>query len=191
MGRDALIILKQVKRTYPPLLQDMSIHYSQPKGFVGRNICYAIYVNDLYYGAIVGGSSTRHLAGRDEFFNWGKGEKKLNNIVNNIFYHVEKQDGKYPMRWFTVEILKQYKMKIEKDWLDKYGDEVIGHESLVELPRTGLCYKKAGWREVGMTKGFTCKRIAGKGTDAWSGKRVWDTNKLRPKRVFTTWAETH
>lgn len=34
------------------------------------------------------------------------------------------------------------------------------------------------------TVGYTCKRAAGKGTDAWTGKRVWDTKNLRPKRVF-------
>ena len=70
------------------------------------------------------------------------------------------------------------------DWESKYGDKVIGFETLVELPRTGELYLRAGWSEVGITKGYTCKRVAGKGTDSWSGKRVWDTKKLRPKRVF-------
>lgn len=41
-----------------------------------------------------------------------------------------------------------------------------------------------GWDLVGQTKGYTCKRGAGKGTDDWSGKRVWDTENLRPKLVF-------
>jgi len=41
-----------------------------------------------------------------------------------------------------------------------------------------------GWEMVGQTKGFTCKRVAGIGTDSWGGKRVWDTENLRPKLVF-------
>ena len=61
-------ILELVKRTDPRLLADMKIHYSQPKGFVGRNICYAILFDGIYYGGIVGGSSTLHLVGRDVFF---------------------------------------------------------------------------------------------------------------------------
>ena len=61
---------------------------------------------------------------------------------------------------------------------------MLGWETLVELPRTGTLYACDGWAEVGMTKGYTCKRVAGKGTDAWTGKRVWDTKNLRPKRVF-------
>ena len=155
----------------------MEIHYSHPKGFVGRNICYAIMVHGICYGTIVGGSATRFLPGREVL-------GTLNNGVNNIFYHIEKQNGQYPMRWFSQLVLKEYRVAIERDWMYKYGDNVFWHETLVELPRVGLSYKKDGWEEVGITKGYTCKRTAGKGTDAWTGKRIWDTKNLRPKRVF-------
>jgi len=179
-----MLNLVKIKRTDPRLLANMAVHYSKPKGFVGRNICYAVMWNNTYYGAIVGGSATLHLAGRNDYFEITKAE--LNNIVNNIFFHVEKVDNKYPCRWFTVEVLKAFRAEIQLDWWDKYADNVIGFESLVELPRTGDCYKKDKWDLVGQTTGFTCKRVAGKGTDSWSGKRVWNTDKnsLRPKLVF-------
>lgn len=74
--------------------------------------------------------------------------------------------------------------KINVDWKEKYGDEIIGFESLIEIPRTGECYRRDGWEMIGQTKGFTCKRTAGKGTDSWGGKRVWDKENLRPKLVF-------
>lgn len=178
--------LERIKRTDPRILVNMSIHYSQPKGFVGRNICYAVLYNDIYYGSIVGGSSTLHLAGRDEFFDLTKENKKqcLKQIINNIFFHIEKVEGKYPTRCFAQKVLELFRETIVKDWLIQYKDEVIGFESLVELPRTGECYKRDGWNLVGQTIGYTCKRIAGKGTDSWSGKRVWDTENLRPKLVF-------
>jgi Domain of unknown function (DUF4338) len=184
-----MICLEPIKRTNPRILADMEIHYSQPRGFVGRNICYAIVVADVYYGAIVGGSSTLHLVGRDEFFGLTKENKKveLNRIVNNIFYHIEKKNGKYPVRNMVQNVLKMFRKQVAFDWQSKYGDTVIGFESLVELPRTGEAYKRDGWTEVGITKGQTCKRVAGKGTDSWTGKRVWDTKNLRPKRVFVKW----
>lgn len=87
-------------------------------------------------------------------------------------------------------MLREYRKTIEADWKQKYGDDVLWHETLVELPRTGDCYKKDGWRLVGQTKGYTCKRIAGNGTDSWTGKRVWDTENLRPKLVFVFDPET-
>ncbi len=141
-----MITLEIIKRTDPRILQNMSIHYSQPKGFVGRNICYAVMFGGLYYGSIVGGSATMHLPNRNFFFNIDK--TKLNNIVNNIFFHIEKVNGSYPMRNFAQKVLGVYRSQIELDWFNRYGDKVIGHESLVELPRTGDCYS----RELGFNR---------------------------------------
>jgi hypothetical protein len=179
-----MIELNEIKRTDPRLLADMAIHYSQPGGFVGRNICYAVESDGIYYGGIVGGSATRFLPGRDQFFQDNGINPSLNEIVNNIFYHVEKKDGAYPCRNFVPKVLALFREKIAERWVDKYGDPVLLFESLVELPRTGDCYHRDGWEETGLTKGYTCKRIAGKGTDSWTGKRVWNTTDLRPKRVF-------
>ena len=175
-----MLLLQIVKRTDARILENMKNHYSQPKGFVGRNICYAILWNNKYYGSIVGGSATLHLPNREKHI----GNTNLNNIVNNIFYHVEKINNEYPKRNFAQFVLSEFRKKISNDWQNKYGDNVLFFESLVELPRTGEIYKRDGWIEIGITKGFTCKRIEGKGTDSWSGKRVWDTKNLRPKRVF-------
>lgn len=206
-----MLILEQIKRTDPKILKNMSIHYSKPKGFVGRNICYAIYwqtetqvlenhigeqnvttpiVSKIYYGSIVGGSATMNLPGRNEFFNFEKSNSEnLNQVINNIFFHVEKietQNGpKYPVRYFTSKILKLFRSQIQIDWKNKYNNSVIGFESLVELPRTGECYKQDDWILVGQTKGFTCKRGPGKDkNEKFSGTRVWDYENLRPKLVF-------
>lgn len=172
------IVLLKVKRSHPEMLKRMAVHYSQPRGFVGRSICYLIIFNDECYGSIAGGSATRFLPGR-------KIHKSLNHGVNNIFFHIERLGcGGYPVREFTVKVLKAYRLAVEKDWLRKYGNEVLWHETLVEPPRTGECYKRDGWQQVGETKGYTCKRVSGNGTDSWTGKRVWDTVNLRPKLVF-------
>jgi hypothetical protein len=177
-----MLKLTLTKRTDPRLLKLMDIHYSQPKGFVGRNMCYAVEYSEKFYGYIVGGSATKHLAGRHEFL--GTDKTQLNNIINNIFYHIEPINDKYPKRNFSTFVIAEWVKIAQIDWQNKFGNEVVGFETLIELPRTGECYRRAGWTEVGMTKGFTCKRVAGNGTDSWSGKRVWDTKNLRPKRVF-------
>lgn len=176
------ITLIEVPKTDFHLRRLMAVHYSQPKGFVGRSLCYLVTSSDVLYGAIVGGSATLHLPGRNEFFNIEK--KGLGSIVNNIFYHIEKQSGRYPFRNFTFGVLQRWEERISVDWTRKYGDPVLGFESLVELPRTGEIYLRNGYELVGQTLGYTCKRGPGKGTDSWSGKRVWDTKNLRPKHVF-------
>jgi Druantia protein DruA len=184
-----LITLEQIKRTDNRILADMAAHYSKPRGFVGRNICYAIMCDGTYYGTIVGGSATLHLVGRDEFFGIETENKRaiLRRIVNNIFFHIEKRGGCYPVRNMVQSVLRLFRNRIILDWKQRYGDTVLGFESLVELPRTGEAYKRDGWQEVGVTVGYTCKRISGKGrhrTDAWTGQRVWDVKHKRPKRVF-------
>ena len=162
----------------------MQEHYSKPRGFVGRNICYAIFYDNIYYGHIVAGSATRFLQGRNEFLEIDINQ--LNNVINNIFFNVSKVGGKYPIRNFTSFIIKLFTKIAARDWELRYNDKVIGFETLIEKPRTGEAYKRAGWVKVGETHGYTCKRVGGKGTDTWSGKRVWNTDKnfLRPKHVF-------
>lgn len=176
--------LHRTKRTDSRLLSKMSTHYSQPKGFVGRSIFYAVEYDGIYYGHIGGGSATRFLSGRNEFL--GITIKELNNVVNNIFYSIGKVGDGYPVRNFTSLVVEGFVNRIKTDWADKYGDTVKGFETLVEKPRTGELYRRAGWNQVGETKGFTCKRVAGKGTDSWGGKRVWNTDSesLRPKIIL-------
>jgi hypothetical protein len=174
--------LEVTKRTDSRLLELMSRHYSQPLGFVGRNICYAVLWNGEYYGHIVGGSATKFLPGRNSFFEIEK-NSQLVHVINNIFFHVEPFQP-YPIRNFTSHVVETWRHTCALDWQDKYGDFVRGWETLIELPRTGDLYRKDGWIEVGQTHGYTCKRTAGKGTDSWSGKRVWDTKNLKPKLVL-------
>lgn len=184
-----MLCLERIKRTDPRILADMAVHYSSTGGFVGRNICYAIIHDGTYYGAIVGGSATLHLVGRDEFFEIEKTVKKqtLRRIVNNIFFHIEKRGDRYPVPNMVPKVMHLFRERVVYDWQEKYGDPVIGFESLIELPRTGKAYERDGWTEVGITVGYTCKRVSGKGkhrTDSWTGQRVWDTKNKRPKRVF-------
>lgn len=176
--------LIHTKNTDGRLRARMRDHYSHPKGFVGRNICYAIVFDGVYYGHTVGGSATRFLKGRNEFLEISL--DNLNCVVNNVFYNVSKVDGRYPIRNFVPFVIRRFVSTISIDWYEKYGDSVLGFETLIEKPRSGECYRRAGWSLVGETKGYTCKRIAGKGTDSWSGKRVWNTDKnsLRPKWCF-------
>jgi hypothetical protein len=177
----APIILTRIPKSDPDLRGWMAVHYSAPKGFVGRQLIYKIFVGNVCYGATVAGSATRHLPGRTDFFGQ---EFPLNNLVNNTFFHIEKQNGLYPFRNFSSAIVKAWRSIVMRDWPLFYGSPVNGFETLVELPRTGQLYYRDGWTEVGMTKGYTCKRVGGVGTDGWSGKRVWDVKNLRPKRVF-------
>ena len=160
------------------LRRDAENHYSQPKGFVGRSLCYAVLHDGNYFGSIVAGSATKHLPGRSEFFG---ADFTLERVINNVFFHIERP---YPIRNFAIKVLALWRTTAAADWGRIYGDRVIGFESLIQLPRTGETYKRDGWTLVGQTKGYTCKRGPGQGSDSWTGKRVWNTTDLVPKLVF-------
>lgn len=177
-----MIILQITKRTDRRLLHRMKNHYSKPQGFVGRVICYSIECFGEYFGHIIAGSATRFLLNRNEFF--GIELKTLNLVANNIFFNCEPVSDKYPLRNFTTTEVVKFLNQIRVDWFTKYSDVLLGVETLVELPRTGELYKRSGFKELGVTKGFTCKRTSGIGTDSYGGKRVWNTENLKPKIIL-------
>jgi hypothetical protein len=172
-----MLRLVRTNKSDPAFKAMMAVHYSQPKGFVGRQLLYRVEYAGICYGGIAFGSSTKNLPGRRIC-------GSLNHGVNNTFYHMEKQNGCYPLRNFTAQVLIAAEYRVLDDYANVYGDLVLWFESLVELPRTGEIYRRAGYSEVGQTIGMTCKRMAGASTDSWSGRRVWDEKNLRPKRVF-------
>lgn len=179
MGGNALELIRASKGD-PVIKAWMAKHYSAPKGFVGRQLLYKIVTDFGCLGAIAGGSATLHLPGREIIFH----PFEINRVVNNTFFHVEKPAVGYPCRNFTTAVVAEWRRVVSTDWETNYADSVAGFETLVELPRSGELYRRDHWSLVGQTLGQTCKRIAGKGTDSWSGKRVWDTKNLRPKLVF-------
>lgn len=185
-----MVILERISKSDHGLYYAMLGHYSGTYGFVGRQLIYRILFNEDIYGYIAGGSATKNLPGRLDFLGPHIG---LKNIVNNTFFHLERKDGKYPCRNFTAQIIKIWRHAVCSHWPEKYDDQVLAFETLVEVPRTGDIYKRDGWTQVGLTQGFVCKRIAesvvGKSTDSWSGKRVWTKDESRRKHVFVRFAE--
>lgn len=176
-----MIELELSKKSDEEVKYLMSIHYSHPKGFVGRQLIYKIYNDKDFVGIITGGSATLYLPNRNEFFG---DTYYLNGIINNNFFHlIDNHEDKN----LGTKVLALWRKKVIIDWQQKYKDKVIGFESLVELPRTGAMYKADNWTLVGQTKGYTCRRVSGKETGKFTGgKRVWNTNldELRPKLVF-------
>ena len=180
------------KKTDSKLKKMIDRHYTHPKGFVGRSLCYAIFYDNQYYGHIVAGSCVQYLPGRQDFIG-DEWRSKMNNIVNNTFFHIEPQGGKYPVRNFSQKVLSEFRKRVLTDWFEKYGDEVIAFETLIypeiledDRLRNGGIYLRDGWEHVGVTKGKECKRIGGKDkNEKFGGVRVWDDNSpLRPKIVL-------
>lgn len=165
--------------------------YAGSGGVVGRALCYLIETGPPWkvWGGIIAGSACLHLPGRDEFFGLGARRARdgapLTGIVNNVFFRLERDAGeRYPLRNFGPRIIEAWRNAVARDWLRKYGDPVVGFETLVEPPRTGEVYIRDGWKYVGTTQGYTCKRGEGHAGEGFTVRRTWNTSELHPKLVF-------
>ena len=197
------IRLEPISKNDPNLRTLASQHYSNPKGFVGRFVAFAIHAEEQFLGVIVGSSATLHLPGRDRFKEDLGGN--LNSIINNSLFHIRKPRGwppfsyhygplglevsetrrPYPIRNVTSRVLGEWRLQVIASWEKRYGDDVIGFETLVQPPRTGETYRRDGWSLVGRTKGFCCRRVSGRSkNEQFTGKRIWKFDPNSQKLVF-------
>lgn len=191
-GRVRGFYLEPISKGDKRLWDYAKVHYTKTRGFVGRFLGYCVnsLETDETFGVIVGGSSALYLQGREDFF--GTKNLNLNQIIANTLFHIEKpkstvdEEGVvYPLRNTAARVLQVWRERVAEDWERKYGDEVLGFETMVLPPRTGACYKKDRWTYVAMTKGFLCKRVPGEeGGSGYSGKRTWKYNPDERKLIF-------
>jgi len=106
-----MISLVRIAKSDPQLKLWMADHYSAPKGFVGRQLIYKIFVGERCYGATAAGSATRFLPGREEFFGH---QIPLNNLVNNTFFHLVRED-KYPFRNFATKVVAFWRRMMQEE----------------------------------------------------------------------------
>jgi len=170
------------------LLQNMLVHYSQPNGFMGRVFIYEIWYDGVFYGHIVAGSATRGITPPQPL----QKNEHLNHIINNTFFHIEPDPRTgYPTRNFSSFVLESFLARAQTDWEEEPFSngkhyKVWAFETLVDPnrgegmdPRTGEVYRRVGFEEIGMTKGYECWRE--------EGERVWSKEPTCPKIILWRW----
>jgi len=124
--------------------------YKPNTNLLGRQINWLIKYGGKYIGAIGVGSSMMASNPRDKFIGWKK-ETRLKNLVKTCtnwrYCLIDKTN-------YSSKILSIFVKEARKEWKKKYGDNLLLIEALVEPPYEGTCYKAAGWKMVGKTKGF-------------------------------------
>jgi hypothetical protein len=106
------------------------------------------------------GSGAFKCADRDKWIRWRSDQqwKRLKYIANNQRFLI--------LPWIRIKnlasrILGLCIRRISEDWENRHGHPLLMVESFVEKGRfAGTCYKAAGWKALGETKGYG--RNAGK-----------------------------
>ena len=150
-----MIKLVQVKRSNCWYQYFRNKHYVPNKGCIGKQIHCVIFDNDDVLskpiGIISGASAVWACQPRDNFFGINKDNriKMIDKIINNVVFRLEKNEKN-----LASKILAIWRKQIIKDWLNKYGGEIIGFETFVfGSNRYGTVYKADNWVCVGKTKG--------------------------------------
>jgi hypothetical protein len=85
--------------------------------------------------------------------------------VNCFIYRLECPDRKTK----ASAILREWHRVAAEDWQREYGWTPEHWETMTGEGRQGLCFRRAGYRPIGMTTGRSARRPAGN----THGPRVW------------------
>jgi hypothetical protein len=106
---------------------------------------------------LVAGAS-KAIKTRDDWIGWSKPLRQSNLpwMINNTRFLI------FP--WVKIEHLASHALgqlakRIQKDWQSRWGYEPLLMETYVDPARySGICYKAAGWIELGKTSGRGLRR---------------------------------
>jgi len=128
-------------------------HYLGFDRTVGENMKYiAKDKSGTPLACLLFGSAAWSCADRDHFIGWNKVQRSVNLIfvTNNVRYLI------FP--WVEVfnlgsHILALVSRRINRDWEEKYGHNLVCLETFVDERFHGTVYKAANWLHVGRTLG--------------------------------------
>lgn len=124
-------------------------HYPESKGIPGRSLCYLAYRGEELVGIVGASSPPNNYKIFRSYFNCSDDTVFVNNNVFRMIVH-EKNLG--------TQVLALFRKKVRTDYLDKYGNGILGIVTFVEPPRSGAIYKADNWDYLGETQGKRMKR---------------------------------
>jgi hypothetical protein len=131
-------------------------HYLGHRNCVGENMKYlAQDRRGRPLACLLFGSAAWKSAARDRWIGWSDQARRrhLGLLTNNTRLLI--------LPWVRVphlvsHLLGRVTARLSADWQQKYGHPIYLVESFVQQPRfAGLCYRAAGWMQVGLTTGRT------------------------------------
>lgn len=129
-------------------------HYLGFERLSGETLKYVVEMDEEWVALLGWGSGAFKCADRDKWIGWRSDQqwKRLKYIANNQRFLI--------LPWIRIKnlasrILGQSVRRISEDWENRHGHPLLMVETFVEKGRfTATCYKAAGWKALGETKGY-------------------------------------
>ena len=175
-----MIELVQLSTWHPAFVAAIHAHYTGSLGAPpGKKLAWEIIEDGAHRGWLGLGEPCFKLAARRRL--GIEDARPLPGTVSNFIYRL---DANGPT--LASAILKAWHVQAEAEWLGRYHEKPIHWETLVdpnEVKSTGstvpgACFRRAGYRSLGMTTGRSARRPAG----STHGPRIWQD--ASPKLVL-------
>jgi len=129
-------------------------HYLGFQGMIGESLRYVAVHQDRWLALLGWSSAALKCKARDQWIGWTPALKlqRLPLVANNCRFLVLPQ---VQVPNLASRILSLNVKRLSQDWQAVYGHPIYLVETFVD-PRfyRGTCYKAAGWRFIGETRGF-------------------------------------
>ena len=133
--------------------------YKPSTNFVGRQIRYLIFNDNIIVGAfIVGSYVLRDSKPLKTFIGWNKEQRKRNfNKVSCLLRvcFTSKAPKNIPSKALSL-----FYSQVKHDWKEKYNDKLVLLVSFVHRKYKGTIFKAANWIFLGYTRGFSLKSVS-------------------------------
>jgi len=129
-------------------------HYLGFRGATGEQVLYVAAVDSIWVGLIGWGGSAYKNCHRDSWIGWDEPRRKqrLKFITNNFRFLI--LPG-FHYKNLASKILGMNLRRLSQDWQNIYKHEIYLAETFVDpLKFKGTCYLAAGWKNLGLTKGY-------------------------------------
>lgn len=129
-------------------------HYLKSAKMMGERIRYVAEVRGVWLALLSWSGAALKLTCRDTTIGWSDVQKRqrLHLIANNTRF-VILPTGRTPN--MASRVLSLCTRRLSADWQEKYGHPILAAETFVEEQRfSGVCYRAAGWQELGLTAGY-------------------------------------
>ena len=119
----------------------------------GRKLRYLVCARDRIIGAIGWKSGSLRLESRDCFIGWSSEQRRqyLAHVLNNDRFLI--LDG-VRVKNLASHVLGRNVRMAREDWYRRYGVRPYVLETFIDPMFSGACYRAAGWKHVGKTKGY-------------------------------------
>ena len=129
-------------------------HYLGFERIIGNALHYIATIGEQWVALLGWGTAALKCAARDQWIGWDQRlhYQRLHLIANNIRFLILPGCHRPNL---ASQVLAMNLKRLSADWQRFHGNPILLAETFVDHARfRGTCYKAAGWRALGVTRGY-------------------------------------